>query len=118
MEIICDKSQYVESCDTEKSYAIKFNRSSPNMVFLPKSITKLAIKQVIRDGQIWSTNYHFDFPHWLYTKMANDNKSIIDLIISENEDIVCVICKTPMTDEEHDWCDICSDCFEEDDEDD
>ena len=33
-----------------------------------------------------------------------------------NEEYNCEFCEKPMTEEDHDFCDICGDCLEENDE--
>jgi len=78
MKIRLDKAQWVENCDTEKSYAIKFSRGAVDMTFLSKKFTTITEVQ----EQDKSLSYDFEFPDWLYDKLSN--KEVIKLIIKEN----------------------------------
>lgn len=113
MVIRLDKSQHIESCDTVKSYAVKFSSNAVDMVFLPKSITSHKKVDIVRQGKIWSTHTLLEFPHWLYLKMSSENQNVIDMIISENELLVCRYCLKSITREKYMLSNVCEPCLEE-----
>ena len=79
MKIKIYKSQYVKNCCTEKSHAISYK--GHDMVFLPKKLTEIKENRVYDNDNIhWKTYYNINFPDWIYEKLSDTKKLIIDLI--------------------------------------
>ena len=80
MKITLYKSQRVESCDTEKAFAIQFSKYGNSMVFLSKKHCSISIYAINKDGVYWDTRFDVEIPDWLYNQMQWDKQQSIDLI--------------------------------------
>ena len=80
MKIKLNKSQRVERCDTQKAYAIQYSRHGDSMVFLSKKYTRIKEDIIEKDGLYWTTEYHVEFPQWMYEYMNDNQKQNIKLI--------------------------------------
>tara|TARA_R110000744_G_scaffold218136_2_gene336872 strand:+ start:7114 stop:7386 length:273 start_codon:yes stop_codon:yes gene_type:complete len=83
MKFICDKSQYIKNCDTEKSFAIQYSKYDNHMMFLPKSMVKIKEIVIEKYGQYWSTKFEFEIPEWLFYKLSEKDIETINLIQKE-----------------------------------
>lgn len=84
MKIRIDHTQVIDACSTDKAYAIKFNRNSHNMVFLSKRFTSLETET--RRSKDDTMIYLMEFPDWLYGKMNDEQRLVIDLILDQWKD--------------------------------
>ena len=80
MNLRLNKSQRIKRCDTEKAYAIQFSKYGNSMLFLSKKYTKIKENIIEKDGVYWSTEYHVEFPKWIYEYMDDNQKGTIKLI--------------------------------------
>jgi hypothetical protein len=74
------KSQRIKRCDTQKAFAIQYSKYGDSMLFLSKKYTKIKENIIEKDGVYWSTEYHVEFPKWIYEYMDDNQKSTIKLI--------------------------------------
>jgi hypothetical protein len=80
IKIRLNKSQRVERCDTQKAFAIQYSRHGDSMLFLSKKYTKIKEDIIEKDGVYWSTEYHVEFPQWMFEYMDDNQKGTIKLI--------------------------------------
>tara|TARA_B100001564_G_C20665219_1_gene683446 strand:+ start:3452 stop:3724 length:273 start_codon:yes stop_codon:yes gene_type:complete len=80
MKLRLNKSQRVARCDTDKAYAIKYSKYGDSMLFLSKKYTKIKEDIIEKDGLYWATEYHVEFPQWIYEYMNDNQKSTIKLL--------------------------------------
>jgi len=87
MKLKLQKQQYIKNASTDKAYAIDFSKyGEPSMIFLPKKLTTLTEDVVVKDGVYWTTNWNVEFPDWLYTKMTDNQKISIKLMLEQWEE--------------------------------
>jgi len=80
MNLRLNKSQRIKRCDTEKAYAIQYSKYGNSMLFLSKKYTTIKEDIIEKDGVYWSTEYHVEFPQWMFEYMDDNQKSTIKLI--------------------------------------
>ena len=80
MKLRLNKSQRVERCDTQKAFSIQYSRNGDSMLFLSKKYTKIKEDIIEKDGVYWTTEYHVEFPQWMFEYMDDNQKQNIKLI--------------------------------------
>lgn len=86
IKIRLDKSQYINNCSSDKSYAVKFSKYDDSMVFISSKHSTLTEITNIRNGKYWSTEWGLEFPLWLYDKFTETQKKSVQMIIEENKE--------------------------------